>query len=63
LHGLWTDGGGGRIPGKITGCLNPGARRQHHNENMRYFVLLLVALLFLALGTLEVVASRAVPLP
>jgi len=33
------------------------------DDDMRYLMLVLFALLFLALGALEVVASRAVPLP
>jgi hypothetical protein len=37
--------------------------RNEEESEMRVFVLFVLALLFVALGALEVVAARAVPLP
>ena len=39
------------------------AGREGGESQMRAFLLVVVMLLFVALGALEVVASRAVPLP
>jgi hypothetical protein len=65
--------GGDSLGNEKCGGLNRIAARVHripmdHSEEggesaMRTFLMLVLMLLFMALGALEVVASRAVPLP